>query len=147
LRERREDIPLLARASLEQHCRRYRKSISGFEDMAIQVLLNHSWPGNIRELRNAVIQAGVMNQGGEITPQDFRLRSIMPPGIPPLTEVEDGPEEDCGNLEVMERRMIEEALAATGGHQQKAAARLGISRRTLSRKLKLYDSVQQRVAL
>jgi DNA-binding NtrC family response regulator len=46
----------------------------------------------------------------------------------------------------MERRMIEEALAATGGHQQKAAARLGISRRTLSRKLKLYES-EQRVAL
>ena len=58
----------------------------------------------------------------------------------------DGPEEDSGSLETMERRMIEEALAATGGHQQKAAARLGISRRTLSRKLKLYES-EQRVAL
>ena len=52
-------------------------------------------------------------------------------------------EDDSGSLENMERRMIEEALAATGGHQQKAAARLGISRRTLSRKLKLYDSGQQ----
>ena len=58
----------------------------------------------------------------------------------------DGLEQDSGSLEVMERRMIEEALAATGGHQQKAAARLGISRRTLSRKLKLYES-EQRVAL
>ena len=47
----------------------------------------------------------------------------------------------------MERRMIEEALAATGGHQQKAAERLGISRRTLSRKLKIYESEQARVAL
>ena len=64
-----------------------------------------------------------------------------------MTEEDNGSEEESGNLEVMERRMIEEALAATGGHQQKAAARLGISRRTLSRKLKLYDSVQQRVAL
>ena len=61
-------------------------------------------------------------------------------------EDSDGPEEDSGSLEIMERRMIEEALAATGGHQQKAAARLGISRRTLSRKLKLYES-EQRVAL
>jgi DNA-binding NtrC family response regulator len=58
----------------------------------------------------------------------------------------EGSEEDTGSLETMERRMIEEALAATGGHQQKAAARLGISRRTLSRKLKLYES-EQRVAL
>ena len=55
----------------------------------------------------------------------------------------DGSQDDSGSLEVMERRMIEEALAATGGHQQKAAARLGISRRTLSRKLKLYESGQQ----
>ena len=55
-------------------------------------------------------------------------------------------EEDSASLESMERRMIEEALAATGGHQQRAAARLGISRRTLSRKLKLYES-EQRVAL
>ena len=64
----------------------------------------------------------------------------------------DGLDEDSGSLETprslerMERRMIEEALAATGGHQQKAAARLGISRRTLSRKLKLYES-EQRVAI
>jgi len=88
-----------------------------------------------------------MSQGGEITSQDFRLRSIMPPARSQVSEDDAGPEEESGNLEVMERRMIEEALAATGGHQQKAAARLGISRRTLSRKLKLYDSVQQRVAL
>jgi DNA-binding NtrC family response regulator len=142
LRTRHADIEPLARHFLAEH----------FPDLqlagsAIAALRNHSWPGNIRELRNAVIQAGVMSQGGELTSQDFRLRSIMPPALSPLTEVEDGPEEDSGNLEVMERRMIEEALAATGGHQQKAAARLGISRRTLSRKLKLYDSVQQRVAL
>jgi len=60
----------------------------------------------------------------------------------------DGPDDDSVRLEAprslerMERRMIEEALAATGGHQQRAAARLGISRRTLSRKLKLYESAQ-----
>jgi len=142
LRTRHADIEPLARHFLAEH----------FPDLelassAITALRNHSWPGNIRELRNAVIQAGVMSQGGELTSQDFRLRSIVAPAHPPLADDDDGPEEESGNLEVMERRMIEEALAATGGHQQKAAARLGISRRTLSRKLKLYDSVQQRVAL
>jgi len=140
LRVRHADIEPLARHFLAEH----------FPDLelassAVATLRNYSWPGNIRELRNAVIQAGVMSQGGEITAQDFRLR----PTLAPLTEgiddgeAADGSQDDSGSLEVMERRMIEEALAATGGHQQKAAARLGISRRTLSRKLKLYESGQQ----
>jgi DNA-binding NtrC family response regulator len=90
-----------------------------------------------------------MNQGGEITAQDFRLRPLPSPlsDASDYDEDPDDADDDSGSLETMERRMIEEALAATGGHQQKAAARLGISRRTLSRKLKLYESEQQRVAL
>jgi DNA-binding NtrC family response regulator len=142
LRARPADIEPLARHFLAEH----------FPDLqlghsALGALRSYSWPGNIRELRNAVIQAGVMSQGGEITSQDFRLRPVLSPLTQTDRENVEGGEEDSGSLEVMERRMIEEALAATGGHQQKAAARLGISRRTLSRKLKLYDSGQQRVAL
>ena len=143
LRSRPADIEPLARHFLAEH-------FPGLElgNSAVGALRNYSWPGNIRELRNAVIQAGVMNQGGEITAQDFRLRPLPSPmsDANDYEDDSDGPEEDSGNLETMERRMIEEALAATGGHQQKAAARLGISRRTLSRKLKLYES-EQRVAL
>ncbi len=142
LRTRPADIEPLARHFLAEHFPQLELGAS-----ALNALRNYSWPGNIRELRNAVIQAGVMCQGGEITSQDFRLRSSFSPtyaaghGQDP-----ESAEEGSGSLEGMERRMIEEALAATGGHQQKAAARLGISRRTLSRKLKLYDSAQ-RVAL
>ena len=153
LRARHADIEPLARHFLAEH-------FPGLElaSSAIGALRNYSWPGNIRELRNAVIQAGVMNQTGEITSQDFRLRSSPQPvndagqGIGNYGEDCEGADDDSasleapGSLEKMERRMIEEALAATGGHQQKAAARLGISRRTLSRKLKLYES-EQRVAL
>jgi transcriptional regulator with PAS, ATPase and Fis domain len=143
LRSRPADIEPLARHFLAEH-------FPGLElgSSAVGVLRNYSWPGNIRELRNAVIQAGVMCQGGQITAQDFRLRAVTSPlnDVGPYEEDSDGPEEDSGSLEIMERRMIEEALAATGGHQQKAAARLGISRRTLSRKLKLYES-EQRVAI
>jgi len=147
LRSRPADIEPLARHFLSEHFPELELHSS-----AVGALRNYSWPGNIRELRNAVIQAGVMSQGGEITAQDFRLRALPSP----LSDGGDwtgddgddaeGTEEDSASLESMERRMIEEALAATGGHQQKAAARLGISRRTLSRKLKLYES-EQRVAL
>src|SRR5665213_460896 len=147
LRSRPADIEPLARHFLAEHC-------PGLElgNSAVGVLLHYSWPGNIRELRNAVIQAGVMSQGGELMAQDFRLRAVPSPAFLSggdagnYEEDFDGPQEDSGSLETMERRMIEVALAATGGHQQKAAARLGISRRTLSRKLKLYES-EQRVAL
>jgi DNA-binding NtrC family response regulator len=143
LRSRPDDIEPLARHFLAEHFPELQLGHS-----ALGALRSYSWPGNIRELRNAVIQAGVMSQGGEITSQDFRLRPVLSPLTHTDRENAQGAEEDAGSLEVMERRMIEEALAATGGHQQKAAARLGISRRTLSRKLKLYDSdQQQRVAL
>jgi DNA-binding NtrC family response regulator len=141
LRSRHADIEPLARHFLAEHFPQLELGSS-----ALAALRNYSWPGNIRELRNAVIQAGVMSQGGEITSRDFRLRSSFSP-VSGYEEDSDGlEEEESGSLETMERRMIEEALAATGGHQQKAAARLGISRRTLSRKLKLYESAQ-RVAL
>jgi two-component system response regulator AtoC len=148
LRSRPADIEPLAKHFLAEHFPELELGNS-----ALGVLRNYSWPGNIRELRNAVIQAGVMNQSGEITAQDFRLRPLHSPvnlsdrrayddEAAGYGEEAEAAEEDAGSLETMERRMIEEALAATGGHQQKAAARLGISRRTLSRKLKLYESGQ-----
>ena len=157
LRTRLADIEPLARHFLAEHFPELELSSS-----ALGVLQSYAWPGNIRELRNAVIQAGVMNKDGVISSRDFRLRHMFSPASVPDTrpnrysngdvaagddeEMPYGLEEESGNLESMERRMIEDALAATGGHQQKAAARLGISRRTLSRKLKLYES-EQRVAL
>ena len=144
LRARHADIEPLARHFLAEHFPELEMG-----DSALSTLRGYSWPGNIRELRNAVIQAGVMSQGGEITAQDFRLRPALAPfgNSDGYGDDSDGPDEDSGSLEAMERRMIEEALAATGGHQQKAAERLGISRRTLSRKLKLYESEPARVAL
>ena len=143
LRTRQADIEPLARHFLAEHFPELHMG-----DSALSALHGYSWPGNIRELRNAVIQAGVMSQGGEITSQDFRLRPRLAPmdNSDTYGDDSDGRDEDS-SLEGMERRMIEDALAATGGHQQKAAERLGISRRTLSRKLKLYESEQARVAL
>ncbi len=118
--------------------------------------MSHSWPGNIRELRNVVTKAAVMAQDVAILPEDLPLTPgvqsfegsnghtviEMPPVNGPISAKTNGSgfEGRGASLEGMERRMILEALKATGGHQQKAAARLGISRRTLSRKLKLYES-------
>ncbi len=137
LRERIEDIVPLAWYFLAQHDPHMR-----FSDSAAERLMSHSWPGNIRELRNVVTTTAVLADGPEIRAEDLpRLRlaasaessSEFGRRLPP-----DG--HPAASLDVMERRTILEALEATGGHQQKAAARLGISRRTLSRKLKLYES-------
>jgi DNA-binding NtrC family response regulator len=133
LRLRVDDIQPLARHFLALHDPRMQLTPS-----AIAALEAHSWPGNIRELRNMIVQAAVLSRGPEITAQDLRLKSTG--AAPPSAAA------DLASLDGMERRMIFEALKSTGGHQQKAAAQLGISRRTLSRKLKLYQMEQAEIA-
>ena len=144
LRKRMEDIAPLALYFLEQQNPRMH-----FSDAALGILVRHSWPGNIRELRNVVIKAALLAQGDKIVPEDLPVM-MYPPAHAPLYNGNghaNGHANGNGangsgssSLDGMERRMIFEALEATGGHQQRAAARLGISRRTLSRKLKLYES-------
>jgi DNA-binding NtrC family response regulator len=145
LRARIPDIEPLARYFLVQHDSSLRISRS-----AIDALEAHSWPGNIRELRNTVLQAGVLANGSELREYDFRLRTFSAPSVQGTQHLANHHatqhRENDGSLESMERRMIQEALMATGGHQQQAAARLGISRRTLSRKLRNYESEQARAA-
>ena len=125
LRQRVQDIAPLARHFLEQHDPALRLTPD-----AIAALESYPWRGNIRELRNVVTKAAVLAQGNELSVSDFALARWEPDGANPAAAVP--------NLESLEKRAIFDALAATDGHQQHAAARLGISRRTLSRKLKLY---------
>jgi DNA-binding NtrC family response regulator len=122
----------LATFLLEQHNPEQR-----FSEHAMNVLRAHSWPGNVRELRNAVVQAAVMSSGLVVEASDLPLARRVG-----LTSSDECPD----NLSGMERRMILEALAATNGHQQRAADRLGISKRTLSRKLKSYEQQDHRAA-
>lgn len=133
LRDRVEDIAPLAAYILDQQ-----NSSLRFSEGAINALRSHSWPGNVRELRNAVVQGAVLANGPMIEATDLPITSSRA-----FSPVQDCPD----NLDGMERRMILDALAATEGHQQRAADRLGISRRTLSRKLKTYEQERQRAAL
>jgi len=124
LRQRIADIEPLARYFLAQHDPRLH-----FSHSAIALLETQPWPGNIRELRNVVTKAAVLAQGEEISAADipFAISSRFVAESAAATR-----------LESIEKHAILKALQTSGGHQQRAAAQLGISRRTLNRKLKLY---------
>ena len=106
----------------------------------------YSWPGNVRELRNIVTKAAVLSRDLEIRSDDMMLGQVN-------VQREYGPSSGAApsnspNLDGMEKNTILKVLAQTNGHQQRAAELLGISRRTLSRKLKLYgrEAVRQSYA-
>jgi DNA-binding NtrC family response regulator len=124
LRERIADIGPLARHFLAQHDPRLSLSAS-----AIFLLEAQPWPGNIRELRNVVTKAAVLAQRQEISAADLSITASS------RCVAESAA---VANLESIEKCAILDALNASGGHQQHAATQLGISRRTLNRKLKLY---------
>jgi hypothetical protein len=127
LRERPEDIVALAEFFMHGKNPQLK-----FNPDALKALQSHSWPGNIRELRNVVAKLAMAVSGPEIHASDV------------MTEVSSSKEKSgapslAGGLEEMERQMVLKALENTGGHRAKAADLLGISRRTLSRKLREYQ--------
>ncbi|MBZ5593296.1 MAG: sigma-54 dependent transcriptional regulator [Acidobacteriia bacterium] len=131
LRERVEDIGPLAGFFLQQHDPRRR-----FTPEAIEFLGRHSWPGNVRELRNVVTRAAIYSSEEEIGPGDLPQEILGK-----RTAAVDPDQIGACSLDGLEQNTIFKVLAQTGGHQQKAAEILGISRRTLIRKLKLYRGV------
>jgi two-component system response regulator HydG len=139
LRERREDIPLLAQHFLEDFARRNRKPIKGFTPQAMDRLIRHGWPGNVRELMNAVERAVVLARADYLAEDDFPI--IIPPGQEPpesaLMPAGAGVE-DAKLLDEVEKATILRTLEAAGGNKSETARRLGITRRTLHKKLKLY---------
>jgi DNA-binding NtrC family response regulator len=128
LRDRREDIPLLAAHFLNQHAERYRNSITGFDEGAMKALLEHPWPGNVRELDHAVERAALMAQGDAIRAADLGLRAGGE-GPPRLEEM---------SLEDVEALLIKKALARFNGNVSHAADALGLSRSALYRRLQRY---------
>ena len=139
LRERVADIAPLAEHFLTSHGASDSGKQYSFTQSAIALMEAHDWPGNIRELRNAVISAAIWSNDGEIKDRD--LQAVC--GAHRTNRAEGS----AVSLELVEKRAILGALASTGGHQQKAASRLGISRRTLHRKLKQYGSEELSVTL
>jgi len=129
LRERPEDIVALA-----EHFLRLKAPKKNFTEQAISALLSHSWPGNIRELRNLVARMAMESASPEI---DFTKLTAALTGEP--SAIRQTASMPISNLDSMEEQMIIKALERTGGQRTLAAEQLGISRRTLSRKLKEYN--------
>jgi DNA-binding NtrC family response regulator len=128
LRDRREDIPVLASHFLRQHAEHYRKPLTGFDESAIKALLAHLWPGNVRELDHAVERAVLMAQGETVRAADLGLRAGRE-GPPRIEEM---------SLEDVEALLIKKALARFNGNVSHAANALGLSRSALYRRLQRY---------
>jgi DNA-binding NtrC family response regulator len=129
LRERREDIPLLAAHFLRLHARRYRKELSRFHADALSALAAHSWPGNVRELDHAVERAVLMARGTEIREADLGLRTAGPEAPRQLDDM---------SLEEVEAFLVKKALQRHGGSVSRAAEALGLSRSALYRRLQRH---------
>jgi DNA-binding NtrC family response regulator len=128
LRERREDIPVLATLFLQQHCAHYRKTIGGFDPATMQMLLRYSWPGNVRELDHTIERAVLLSQSPRLRVEDLGLES--------QTEAPKGIEEM--SLEEVESFLIKKALDRYNGNVSQAAKALGLSRSALYRRLQRY---------
>ncbi|MEX2262210.1 MAG: sigma-54 dependent transcriptional regulator [Bryobacteraceae bacterium] len=128
LRDRREDIPVLAAHFLGQHAQRYRRHFTGFEPAAMQALLEHRWPGNVRELNHSIERAVLMTQGTQIRAADLGLRR----GSEGPMRLEDM------SLEEVECFLIKKTLARYDNNVSQAAKVLGLSRSALYRRLQRY---------
>ncbi len=145
LRDRKSDIPLLAKSFVDHFARLNNKKIREIEPAAMEVLQNYNWPGNVRELKNIIERMIVLSQGDTLNlasvPEDIRqnklaypLLSALPAGdqpgaVSPMASAQ---------LEDMEKEFIRAKLQEAGGNKSLAAKKLGISRRTLYRKIEGY---------
>src|SRR5438552_11594381 len=132
LRERAEDILLLARYFLESFAEKYQRPQLPWATDFAPALQAHSWPGNVRELRNAMERLAVLTAGPNLTAADFQqfcLSSVLA----------EKPDSEPLSLAEAERQCIERALAASGGNKTQAARLLGITPKTLNAKLALYN--------
>lgn len=152
LRERSEDIPSLAEHFLRRAVGRVRRDVEGISPAALELLRDHSWPGNLRELEQAMLRAAALNRTGVLAPEDFEILESGPDGEPSrgggdqleasvraafgrLAESSEGAIDDA-IVGRVERILARQAMARTGGNQVKAAKFLGISRNTLRKRLR-----------
>jgi DNA-binding NtrC family response regulator len=129
LRERPEDIPVLAAHFLKKYCERYGKNVRGFKRDAMEQLLRYPWPGNVRELDHTVERATIMCQDNLIELSDLGLQK---------SDYTDGPTLDTMSLEDAEQLLISKALARYRGNVKLAAQLLGLSRPSFYRRMEKY---------
>ncbi|HIE04595.1 MAG TPA: sigma-54-dependent Fis family transcriptional regulator [Candidatus Latescibacteria bacterium] len=128
LRERKEDIPLLVQHFLKMYGEREGKEGLAVSEKAMEILMDYDWPGNIRELENAVERAVILAKGKVLKPEHFLIGSMF----------REEPDGGATTLAEMERRLILKTLREEGGNRTRTAQRLGISVRTLRNKLHQY---------
>jgi transcriptional regulator with GAF, ATPase, and Fis domain len=129
LRERKDDIPILAKHFLDNYCKINKKNIKGFSEEVLQVFLSYDWPGNVRELQNVVEHAVILVKEDMITEIDLpqNLKETFPQTGTDVTSIRD-----------TEKNLIMKVLEETKGNKHHAAKKLGITRSTLYGKLKKY---------
>jgi two-component system response regulator HydG len=142
LRDRQEDIPLLAQHFLEKFSEKNRKDVKGFVPLAMDMLLNYNWPGNVRELENAMERAVILLSGEHITEKQLPLNITekypdLERSATALVQAMDG----TRSLGDIEKEAILATLKASNGNKAEAARRLGITRKTLHNKLKNYGLI------
>jgi len=148
LRERKEDIVLLLDHFLRLSAAENGKNINGFSKEALKLLTAYSWPGNVRELRNSVERMVVMARGTLLTVNDVPvdIRSALSNDIPEeqnsksqeKQSIDSSDSENSFNIDQHEQNLIRQALDESNGNRTRAAEKLGVSRRTLHRKLRTY---------
>ncbi|HPD57003.1 MAG TPA: sigma-54 dependent transcriptional regulator [Smithellaceae bacterium] len=137
LRERKEDIPMLAQHFLALFADRNNKKIKGFTPRALEKILAYPWPGNIRELMNAVERAVVLSRAEILDAEEIAL--IMEEKASAFAADAEKQTQNM-SLEDVEKKSILDALVACGGNKSEAARRLGITRKTLRAKLQKYQA-------
>ncbi len=139
LRERTEDIPPLAKTFVARFAAEMGKAGLGLSASALDLLSRYPFPGNVRELENAVERAVILGDGAELDARDFSFAGANmnpPPALPP--SVAAAPDVGVLSLRELEQRAIEAALLRNGGHREQSAQDLGITRRTLLNKMKEF---------
>jgi DNA-binding NtrC family response regulator len=135
LRDRPEDIPVLARHFVERACAENNRSLLEIEDEAMKVIVNHPWPGNVRELENSLERSVILCESDTLNVENLRLdQEEKAATSAPRTQ------HDQMTLREMERELILRRLTLTGGNRTRAAEMLGISVRTLRNKINQYRS-------
>ncbi len=146
LRDRADDIVFLASRFLEQNMTKYRRSFNGFSEEAKRRMLSYHWPGNIRELKNCIERAVILENGDRIEEATMGIGFTDVGTKPPALDIQKGngdlPPEGFNlheHLESIERRFLQQALETSKGNQSQAAKLLGMTRDILRYRLKKYD--------